>query len=114
MDRGDTTKVTCQAAPYPFECSTLPPSMLSSAGPDNAVRPDFSKCAGLALLGPIDEKFVEVTDVYAPLADGREDNAFISRGGPLFLHTPLSSFNVHGTVPGMLPSPPLYLGLLWD
>ena len=44
--------------------------------------------AGLALLGPIDEKFVEVTDLYAPLADGREDNAFISRGIPL---TPLPS-----------------------
>ena len=41
--------------------------------------------AGLALLGPIEEKFVEVTDVYAPKADGTSDKAFISRGDPLSL-----------------------------
>lgn len=40
----------------------------------------MSGAAGLALLGPIDEKFVEVTDLYAPLEDGTKDKAFISRG----------------------------------
>lgn len=37
-------------------------------------------CAGLALLGQIDEKFVEVVDVMEPLASGSQDRAFISRG----------------------------------
>ena len=37
-------------------------------------------CAGLALLGQIDEKFVEVVDVMEPLASGSQDAAFISRG----------------------------------
>lgn len=37
-------------------------------------------CAGLALLGPIDEKFVEVVDVMEALESGSGDRAFISRG----------------------------------
>lgn len=36
--------------------------------------------AGLALLGQIDEKFVEVVDVLEPLDSGAADRAFISRG----------------------------------
>jgi len=36
--------------------------------------------AGLALLGPIEEKFVDVTDLYVPKEDGTKDKAFISRG----------------------------------
>jgi hypothetical protein len=36
-------------------------------GPCNALLPD----AGLQMLGRIDEKFVEVVDVYEPLEDGR-------------------------------------------
>ena len=36
--------------------------------------------AGLALLGPIEEKFVEVTDLYVPKEDGTKDMAYISRG----------------------------------
>ena len=39
--------------------------------------------AGLALLGPIEEKFVDVTDLYVPKEDGTKDKAFISRGAPL-------------------------------
>nr|KAJ3419549.1 Rab GDP dissociation inhibitor alpha [Polyrhizophydium stewartii] len=34
---------------------------------------------GLALLGPILEKFVDVKDIYEPVADGKADNVFISR-----------------------------------
>lgn len=37
-------------------------------------------CAGLALLGNIDEKFVEVTDVFEPNESGQRDKAFISKG----------------------------------
>ncbi len=36
--------------------------------------------AGLALLGPIDEKFVDVVDVYEPLESGQRDMCFISKG----------------------------------
>jgi hypothetical protein len=36
--------------------------------------------AGLALLGPIDEKFVSVVDVHEPLASGQRDKCFISKG----------------------------------
>lgn len=35
---------------------------------------------GLALLGPVDEKFVEVVDLYEPLEDGQRDKCFISKG----------------------------------
>lgn len=34
---------------------------------------------GLALLGPIDEKFVYVSDIYEPLTDGTKDKVFISK-----------------------------------
>ena len=34
---------------------------------------------GLALLGPTDEKFTDVTDIYAPISDGAEDKAFVSK-----------------------------------
>ena len=37
-------------------------------------------CAGLALLGHIDEKFVDVMDVYEPLESGQRDKCFISKG----------------------------------
>jgi hypothetical protein len=35
---------------------------------------------GLQLLGRIDDRFVEVVDVFEPLGDGSEDAAFISKG----------------------------------
>ena len=35
--------------------------------------------AGLQLLGKVDEKFVEVVDVYEPLEDGSADKCFISK-----------------------------------
>lgn len=35
---------------------------------------------GLALLGAIEDKFVEVKDVFEPLEDGKKDGAYISRG----------------------------------
>ena len=36
--------------------------------------------AGLALLGAVEEKFVEVTDILEPNDDGRASKAFISKG----------------------------------
>lgn len=36
--------------------------------------------AGLAMLGPIDEKFVEVVDVFEPLESGQRDKSYISKG----------------------------------
>jgi Rab GDP dissociation inhibitor len=35
---------------------------------------------GLALLGPIEHAFFDVSDVHEPLADGRGDGCFVSRG----------------------------------
>jgi Rab GDP dissociation inhibitor len=43
-------------------------------------NPEAELAPGLALLGPIDEKFVEVRDVYEPLANGTADKCFISKG----------------------------------
>lgn len=43
-------------------------------------NPEAELAPGLALLGPTDEKFIEVRDTYAPLTDGTEDKAFVSRG----------------------------------
>ena len=40
--------------------------------------PEAELAPGLALLGPIDEKFVEVVDVHEPLADG---SRWVNRGG---------------------------------
>lgn len=42
--------------------------------------PEGELAAGLQLLGPVDEKFVEVSDQYVPLEDGKRDGCFISRG----------------------------------
>lgn len=36
--------------------------------------------AGLQLLGRIDDRFVEVVDVFEPVGDGADDAAFISKG----------------------------------
>ncbi|KAJ2233479.1 Rab GDP dissociation inhibitor alpha [Coemansia sp. RSA 475] len=35
--------------------------------------------AGLKLLGPIEQIFVSVSDVYEPVSDGTQDNVFVSR-----------------------------------
>jgi len=35
--------------------------------------------AGLALLGPIQERFVDIKDIYEPIEDGSQDNVFISK-----------------------------------
>ncbi|GAX81349.1 hypothetical protein CEUSTIGMA_g8780.t1 [Chlamydomonas eustigma] len=43
-------------------------------------NPEAELAPGLALLGPIDDKFIEVQDVYEPIADGRSDKCFISKG----------------------------------
>lgn len=43
-------------------------------------NPEAELAPGLALLGPIDEKFIEVQDIYEPLEDGKRDSAFISKG----------------------------------
>lgn len=42
--------------------------------------PELELAPGLALLGPVDEKFVEVVDVHEPLGDGSSDGCFISKG----------------------------------
>ena len=43
-------------------------------------NPQAELAAGLALLGHVDEKFIEVVDVYEPLEDGTADKAFVSKG----------------------------------
>lgn len=43
-------------------------------------NPEAELAPGLALLGPIDEKFVEVRDVCEPLENGATDKAYISKG----------------------------------
>lgn len=35
--------------------------------------------AGLALLGPIADKFIQIADICEPVQDGKEDNVFISK-----------------------------------
>lgn len=40
----------------------------------------FSGAAGISMLGPIEEKFVEVTDVMEPLESGQRDKCFVSKG----------------------------------
>ena len=42
--------------------------------------PEAELAPGLALLGPVDEKFVTVSEVRAPLGDGAADKCFISAG----------------------------------
>jgi Rab GDP dissociation inhibitor len=42
--------------------------------------PEDELLPGLSLLGPIQEKFVEVVDVFEPLDDGKSDKVFISKG----------------------------------
>mmetsp|Transcript_9564 Transcript_9564/g.16904 ORF Transcript_9564/g.16904 Transcript_9564/m.16904 type:complete len:445 (+) Transcript_9564:56-1390(+) len=43
-------------------------------------NPEAELAPGLALLGPVDEKFVEVRDLYEPIEDGTRDKTFISKG----------------------------------
>jgi Rab GDP dissociation inhibitor len=43
-------------------------------------NPEQELLPGLALLGAIEEKFVEVTEVYEPLESGQRDKCFISKG----------------------------------
>ncbi|EIE23141.1 rab GDP dissociation inhibitor protein [Coccomyxa subellipsoidea C-169] len=43
-------------------------------------NPEAELAPGLALLGPFDEKFVDVVDVYEPLESGQRDKCFISKG----------------------------------
>ncbi|CAK0786781.1 Rab GDP dissociation inhibitor beta [Coccomyxa viridis] len=43
-------------------------------------KPEAELAPGLALLGHIDEKFVDVVDVYEPLESGQRDKCFISKG----------------------------------
>lgn len=56
-----------------------------------------SMCAaGLGLLGHIDEKFVNVVDVYEPLESGQRDKCFISKG--CVLHPSTKSVHEHRTM----------------
>jgi Rab GDP dissociation inhibitor len=43
-------------------------------------RPEQELAPGLALLGPVQEKFVVVSDVHKPLEDGSKDACYISTG----------------------------------
>lgn len=45
---------------------------VETADPESEILP------GLKLLGPIKEKFVQISDVYAPSSDGAADRAFVS------------------------------------
>ena len=42
--------------------------------------PERELQAGLDLLGAVDYKFVHISDVNEPLADGKADGCFISKG----------------------------------
>lgn len=42
--------------------------------------PEMELSPGLAILGEVQEKFVFVSDIKAPLADGADDQCFISKG----------------------------------
>jgi len=42
-------------------------------------RPEQEIAPGLALLGPIYDKFVDITPLYTPTSDGKADNIFITR-----------------------------------
>jgi len=46
---------------------------VETANPEAEIQP------GLNLLGPIKQKFVQVSDVFEPLSDGTSDNLFISK-----------------------------------
>ncbi|KAJ1836784.1 Rab GDP dissociation inhibitor alpha [Coemansia sp. RSA 2708] len=46
---------------------------------ETAGDPKEEIAAGLKLLGPVEQIFVSVSDVYEPVADGTADNVFISR-----------------------------------
>jgi len=48
-------------------------TIVETSTPENEIKP------GLSLLGSILEKFVYVSDLYVPVADGRDDQVFISR-----------------------------------
>lgn len=49
-------------------------------------NPEAELAPGLALLGPTDEKFTDVTDIYAPISDGAEDKAFVSKSADATSH----------------------------
>eukprot|EP01025_Chloroclados_australasicus_P005452 TRINITY_DN11660_c0_g2_i1.p1 TRINITY_DN11660_c0_g2~~TRINITY_DN11660_c0_g2_i1.p1 ORF type:complete len:153 (-),score=8.89 TRINITY_DN11660_c0_g2_i1:238-663(-) len=42
--------------------------------------PEAELNAGLSILGPIQHRFIAVSDIHVPLEDGRADNCFISTG----------------------------------
>ncbi|KAH7334366.1 GDP dissociation inhibitor [Rhizoctonia solani] len=48
-------------------------TIVETINPEEEIKP------GLALLGPIHEKFVSVTQLYEPTSSGQEDNIFITR-----------------------------------
>eukprot|EP01024_Parvocaulis_polyphysoides_P030116 TRINITY_DN2735_c0_g2_i1.p1 TRINITY_DN2735_c0_g2~~TRINITY_DN2735_c0_g2_i1.p1 ORF type:complete len:513 (-),score=52.32 TRINITY_DN2735_c0_g2_i1:746-2242(-) len=43
-------------------------------------NPQAELAPGFALLGPIDEQFIQVIDIQEPLEDGQKDKCFISKG----------------------------------
>jgi len=49
---------------------------------------------GLALLGPIEEKFISVSDLYEPNSDGTKDKCFISKSYDSTSHFETTSSDV--------------------
>lgn len=46
---------------------------------ENLANPESDLAAGLALLGPIKEKFVSVSDIHEPLDDGSQTKVYVSK-----------------------------------
>ena len=48
-------------------------TVIETSNPEKECEP------GLALLGAIQDKFVDIKDLYEPINDGKDDNCFISK-----------------------------------
>jgi Rab GDP dissociation inhibitor len=58
-------------------------------------KPEQELSAGLDLLGPIYDKFVSITPIYAPTANGTSDNIFITRSYDASSHFETTVEEVH-------------------
>ncbi|KAJ2708721.1 Rab GDP dissociation inhibitor alpha [Coemansia spiralis] len=70
--------VTCLSAQQKICPAGLYVASISTIA-ETSGDPKDEIAAGLKLLGPIEQIFVSVSDIYEPVADGTEDGAFISR-----------------------------------
>lgn len=48
-------------------------TMVETSNPEQEIQP------GINLLGPIKQKFIQISDIYEPIEDGRSSNLFISK-----------------------------------